>query len=434
MKRILFSLVTLTAFALSVSAQQKIYVCEGFRYDVHEVQSTDDIVFSNDGLEVSIGGQETYDIEEIDSITFAEPQYPRIDIKYNGSAATVNVAPSVKGVTYSINGANVTLTSTTASEEYLYSVSGTSSNGSLLINGDYKLTVEFAGVDLTNPNGPAIDIECGKRIGVILKKGTVNTLADGKGGDHKGAFYTEGHPEFEGKGTLNVKGNTRHAISAKEYLQFKKSTGVINILGAVNDGIHCGKGKQNDDNSHFIIDGGEINVSNVGKDCIDADDYGCMYINGGVMNLNVSASDGTGLKCDSIIRMTGGEININVTGPLSEGIRTNYAAYFNGGYINIGVTSDGSKGIRAKKCTKNEDKVLYGGFLYFNGTDVDMTVAGKTYVPDDDIPPTACVGIRADEDYSQTAGDITVTLTSTDAEARVFGGTESTTGGTFEVK
>lgn len=430
MKRILLSLATLAAFALSVSAQQKIYVCEGFRYDVHEVQSTDDIVFSNDGLEVSIGDQETYDIEEIDSITFAEPQYPRIDIKYSGTTATVDIAPSVKGVTYTIKGANVTLTSATTTEEYLYSVSGTSSNGSLLINGDYKLTVEFAGVDLTNPNGPAIDIECGKRIGVILKKGTVNTLADGKGGDHKGAFYTEGHPEFEGKGTLNVKGNTRHAISAKEYLQFKKSTGVINILGAVNDGIHCGKGKQNDDNSHFIIDGGEINVSNVGKDCIDADDYGCMYINGGVMNLNVTASDGAGLKCDSIIRMTDGEININVTGPISEGIRTNYAAYFNGGYINIGVTSDGSKGIRAKKCTKTTDMVRNGGFLYFNGTDVDMTVAGKTYVSDG----TACAGIRADQDYSQTAGDITVTLTSTDAEALVVKGTKSTTGGTFEVK
>jgi hypothetical protein len=128
--------------------------------------------------------------------------------------------------------------------------------------------------------------------------------------------------------------------------------------------------------------------------------------------------------------MTDGEININVTGPISEGIRTNYAAYFNGGYINIGVTSDGSKGIRAKKCTKTTDMVRNGGFLYFNGTDVDMTVAGKTYVSDG----TACAGIRADQDYSQTAGDITVTLTSTDAEALVVKGTKSTTGGTFEVK
>lgn len=430
MKRILTSIIALVAFASIASAQQKIYVCEGFRYHTHEITSTDDIVFSTDGLEVTIAEDETYELSEIDSITFAEPQYPRVDIVYNGASATVNVSPSVKGVTYSINGAKVTLNSSTTTEEYLYSVSGKSSNGSLIINGDYKLTVELAGLDLTNTSGPAIDIECGKRIGVILKKGTVNNLADGKSGDHKGAFYTEGHPEFEGGGTLNVTGNTKHAICAKEYLQFKKSTGTVNILKAVSDGIHCGKGKKNDDNSHFIINGGEINVNNAGTDCIDADDYGCMYINGGTLNLNVTASDGTGLKCDSIIRMTDGVINVNVLGPLSEGIRTNYAAYFDGGTINATVASDGSKGIRAKKCTKTTDMVLNGGFLYFNGTNVDMTVSGKTYVSD----ATACAGIRSDRDFTQTAGDITITMESTDATALVVKGTENRTGGTLTVK
>ena len=183
------------------------------------------------------------------------------------------------------------MTSTTLSEEYLYSVSGSSTNGSLVINGDYKLTVELAGLTLANPNGPAIDVECGKRIGVILKDGTINTLSDGTGGTHKGAFYTEGHPEFEGGGTLNVTGNTKHAICAKEYLQFKKSTGSVNILGAVSDGIHCGKGKKNDDNSHFQINGGIITVNNAGSDCIDADDYGCMIIKGGVTSRKVSSSN-----------------------------------------------------------------------------------------------------------------------------------------------
>ena len=430
MRRILLSIISLVAFVSMASAQQKIYVCEGFRYEVYDIKSTDDIVFSADGQEVSIGDYETFELEEIDSITFAEPQYPKVEIKYNGTSATVEVGNNVKGVTYSVKGANVVLTSSTTTDEYLYIVSGKSDNGSLIINGTYKLTVELAGLDLTNPNGPAIDIECGKRIGVILKKGTVNNLADGKNGDHKGAFYTEGHPEFEGKGTLNVTGNTKHAICAKEYLQFKKSTGAVNIIKAVSDGIHCGKGKQNDDNSHFIINGGVITVNNAGSDCIDADDYGCMYINGGVLNLNVSATDGAGLKCDSIIRMTGGEINVNVTSPLSEGIRVNYAAYFDDGVINAKVASDGSKGIRAKKCTKTSDTVFNGGFLYFNGTNVDMNVSGKTYVSDG----TDCVGIRADRDFTQTAGDITVTVASSDAEALVVKGTDNRTGGTFTVK
>ena len=430
MKKILLSIISLFGIATMASAQQKLYVCEGFRYDVHEVLSTDDITFSADGLEVSIGDYDTYELDEIDSITFAEPQYPRIDIKFEGASATVSMTSNVKGVTYKINGANVTLTSTTLSEEYLYSISGSSANGSLVINGDYKLTVELAGLTLTNPNGPAIDVECGKRIGVILKDGTINTLSDGTGGTHKSAFYTEGHPEFEGGGTLNVTGNTKHAICAEEYLQFKKSTGTINILGAVSDGIHCGEGKKNDDNSHFQINGGVINVNNVGSDCIDADDYGCMIIKGGVLNLKVSASDGTGLKCDSVIYMTGGEVNINVTSHLSEGIRTNHTAYFDGGSIKIDVSSNGSKGIRAKRCSKSTDTVLNGGFLHFRGTNLDMTVSGKTYTADG----TDCVGIRADRDLTQTAGDITITMASTDATAVVVKGTQNRTGGTLTIK
>lgn len=430
MKRLILSIIALAAVVAAGSAQQRIYVCDGFRYDVHEVTSTDEITFSDDGLEVSIGRLATYELEEIDSITFAEPQYPRVDIRFDETSATVNVGEGVKGVTYTVSGATVTLTSTTTTDEYLYSVSGTSSNGSLVINGEYKLTVELAGLVLTNPKGPAIDIECGKRIGVILKEGTVNTLADGSGGTHKGAFYTEGHPEFEGGGTLNVTGNTKHAICAKEYLQFKKSTGAVNILGAVSDGIHCGKGKQNDDNSHFQINGGVITVNNAGSDCIDADDYGCMIIKGGVLNLNVSATDGTGLKCDSILTMTGGELNINVAGPLSDGIRTCHTAYFDGGHIRMDVVADGTKGIRAKRCTKTTDTVLNGGYLHFRGTTVDMAISGNTYKADG----TDCVGIRADRDFSLTAGDITLTVTSTDATPLVVKGADKRTGGTLVVK
>ncbi len=430
MKKIFLSIISLVVFSTTLCAQQKIYVCEGFTYDVYELVSTDDIVFSPDGLEVSIGNHKTYELEDIDSITFAEPQFPRIDIKFDGSSASVRIGANVKGVTYSVKGATVTLTSTNYTDEYLYSVSGTSTNGSLIINGDYKLTVELAGLTLTNPNGPAIDIECGKRIGVILKEGTTNNLADGANGTHKGAFYTEGHPEFEGKGTLNVTGNTKHAICAKEYLQFKKTTGSINILGAVSDGIHCGKGKQNDDNSYFQINGGTITVNNTGSDCIDADDYGCMIIKGGTLNLNVSATDGTGLKCDSIIYMTGGDININVNGTLCEGIRTNYAGYFDGGTIQMDVASNGTKGIRAKRCTKTTDTVLNGGFLYFGGSTINMTVSGKTYTADG----TECTGIRADRDFTLSGGDITLTMNSTDATGLVVKGKDTRTGGTLTIK
>ncbi len=426
MKRILFSISALFAVLCAVNAQQNIYMCEGFRYHVEEITSADDIKFFADGTKIGVTEEDAYDLEDVDSITFAEPVYPRIDIKYDGNTATVEIAPNVKGVTYSVKGAHVTLTSKDLQNEYLYSISGTSENGSLTIVGEYKLTVELAGVNLTNPSGPAIYVDCGKRIGVILKKKTVNNLADGKSGTHKAAFYTEGHPEFEGGGTLNVTGNTKHAIGAKEYLQFKGSTGEVNILSAVGDGIHCGKGKQNDDNSHFIINGGVITVNNAGGDCIDADDYGCMYINGGTLNLNVSAFDAKGLKCDSIIRMTGGEVNVHVTGAKSEGIRACYNTYFDGGVVNITLDGAGTDGIKGNKCTKSTDTVLNGGNLTFRGADVNVIINGGSY-----SDGTETVGICAENDLTLTAGNIIVTNNSKVKNPIVVSGDYSNTGGTI---
>ena len=59
-----------------------------------------------------------------------------------------------------------------------------------------------------------------------------------------------------------------------------------------------------------------------------------------------------------------------------------------------------------------------------------MTVSGKTYTAD----ATDCVGIRADRNLTQTAGDITITMLSDDATAVVVKGTENRTGGTLTVK
>ena len=428
MRRAILSIIALAVSCMAVYSQNKVYVCEGFDYDVLEIASLGDITFSADETEINIGEGNIYKVADIDSITFSEPQFPKVRIVYNETSATVSVPASYKGVTYSINGADVVINSTTLTDEYMYSIEGSSKNGSFTLNGNYKLTLELAGINLKSEKGAAVDIECGKRIAVIMPEGSVNTFEDCANGIQKAAFYTSGHPEFKGGGTINVKGNTKHAIGAKEYLQFKSSTGYVNILGAVSDGIHCGKGKQNDDNSHFQINGGVITVNNAGSDCIDADDYGCMIIKGGVLNLNVSTTDGTGLKCDSILRMTGGEININVTGDLSEGIRVCHTGYFDGGKITATVGGNGSKGIKAKKCSKATDTVLNGGNLCFGGTDANITVSGGTYTADQ----TKCMGIRADQDFTQTAGTITLDVTNSAAKGLDVKGQKNLIGGTLK--
>ncbi|MBR5698764.1 MAG: carbohydrate-binding domain-containing protein, partial [Prevotella sp.] len=168
-----------------------------------------------------------------------------ITITYANESANVDIPESLTGIVMpNVNGAHVVLQSTTTTEEYIYHVSGNTYDGSLTITGAYKLTLQLAGVSIHSTRGAAIDIETGKRVAVVLEEGTVNTLSDCSNGAQKAALYFSGHPEFEGPGTLNVTGNTKHAISAKEELELKTTTGTINVLGAADgDGIHCGKGK-----------------------------------------------------------------------------------------------------------------------------------------------------------------------------------------------
>ncbi len=353
-----------------------------------------------------------------------------IDIVFNGSSATVDIPTSVTGVTSYINGANVILTSTTQVNEYTYRVSGTSTDGSLTINGSYKLTLRLAGLTLTNAHGgSAIDIECGKRIAVILEAGSVNTLADAPFGSQKAAFYFKGHPEFEGGGTLNVTGNLKHAISAKEYLELKSTTGIINILGAVSDGIHCGKGAAGNENNYFEMNGGTVNITNVGSDGIDSDDFGVVKIKGGALSINVK-DGGSGIKADSTLTIKGGSINIAVPGSDADGIRSNYAINISGGNTDIFVGGDGSKGIKSKMQTGST--VNGGGDILISGGTINIEHSGDTFT-DTAGETSSCVGITADKSLTQTAGAVSILAMGTDCQAYRGKEGESLDGGTMKV-
>lgn len=303
----------------------------------------------------------------ISTTAFAQKE---ISINYSGSSATVTIPEGINDVLYTVNGAYVAIVSTTIASEYTYKVCGNTDNGGLSITGNYKLTLKLSGVNIQSQQGEAINVQCGKRIAVILDEGTVNTLSDSQNGSQKAAMYFSGHPEFEGGGILNVTGNTGHAISAKEYMTLKKTTGTINILGAVKDGIHCGKGKVNNENNYFQISGGVVNIDNVGSDCIDADDFGRVNVKGGVLNLNVRNDFSDGIKCDSIFNMTGGTVNILLEGNDAHGIRTNYSGLFAGGKVAVTVKGNGSKAIKGKSIPTGT--VTGGSILTFDGTDAEI--------------------------------------------------------------
>lgn len=253
-------------------------------------------------------------------------------VNYDNATATVRNPYLLQGVTATVDGAYVTVNNDNTNEEFTTELSGTTVNGAFTYYGTYKTTIQLSGLNITSQHGAAIDIECGKRVDLLLKRDTENTLVDCAGGEQKAALYCKGHLEIDKAGILNVTGRTAHAIAAKEYLKLKKSDGVINILGAVKDGIHC---KQ-----YFLGNGFSLNIDNVGDDCIQAeldgeanDDNikdGTLIINNGTYTLRNSANgttEGTdihtakGLTADGDMQLNAGVISIAMSGSGGKGIR-----------------------------------------------------------------------------------------------------------------
>lgn len=364
------------------------------------------------------------------ALTVAALAQSTIEVKWSGSKATVTIPAGITDVKATIDGANVSITSTTTSTEYTYRLSGTSSDGSLTLYGDYKLTLQLAGLSLTNAHGgAAIDVECGKRIAVVLAKGTRNTLADAAKGSQKATLYFKGHAEFEDHGVLNVTGNLKHAICAKEYMELKASTGTINIHGAVGDGLHCGKGKANNEHNYFMMKGGNVNIMNVGGDGIDSDDYGTVSIEGGAISINV-ADGATGLKADSVLTVRGGTVNIAVKGNDSEGLRSRYRTTISGGRIDVAVTGNGSKGIKGKRYTE-EATVLNGGDVTISGGEVNIHVLGGNLKDPVTDNISKCMGLSVDADYQQIGGTVNITAIGPDTYTYSVKGDENRDGGTL---
>ncbi len=361
-------------------------------------------------------------------INMAAQSLPTIKITYNGENSTVSVPSSITDVDVTVNGSDVEIISNTISAEYAYEVSGESSDGSLLINGNYKLTLILKGITLNSNKGAAIDIECGKRIAVEIVEGTKNTLSDSSSGQQKAALYFTGHPEFEGGGTLNVTGNTKHAICAKEYLQLKKSTGIINILGAKSDGIHCGKGKVSNEHNYFEMKGGIVNISNIGGDGIDSDDFGVVNIQDGAVNICMENDDATGIKADSILTISGGAINILVKGAGSNAIKSSYTTRITGGDIRITTSGDGSK---ALKCKEGSTTVLNGGNLIVDGGIIEVYSLGKTLIMESDT--TQSMPISVDKDFIQNGGEIYLYAYGPESYAYNVKGNEALNGGIFRM-
>lgn len=387
MRQILFTGLLLCC-ALALQAQEQIRIWQSGN-DTR--LTTTEMPFSDDGSTFTVGDL-TFDTSTIDSITVVHTVY----VTFSGETATVDLghAPDVVATT---DGAHVSIVSTNTKSELEFVLQGESSQGSLTYTGSLKCKFYLNGLNLTSDRGAAIDIQCGKRVDLILVSGTDNYLTDAAGGTQKAALYCKGHLEVEGSGSLTVKGNTKHAIASKEYMQLKKSTGSITVTGAVSDAMHVGQ--------YFLMSGGSLNLTGQGGDGLqvevvtlsddvtpdpDKEDNGQMYIKGGTITIEAAADDVKGIKVPGNLTVSGGTFQLVASG-------------------------NGSKGISvAGNMLVNEDD---------NTTLMRIRATGGMYEDPETEEESRCMGIKVTGNLTVNAGTIQVSNTGSGSRGIKIDGT-----------
>ena len=457
MKKVLSLLFALFFAAGTVSAQERIIFYHGTS-PVHSqlIQNVDSVCFVNNISIVHNNIGETnfqFPVVGIDSIVFANEDV-EIDtgeiiyITYNGNNVSVINPWANRGVTITTNGADVTVNAASGTQDIIYYLSGTTTDGSLLIHSDHRLNMILHGVSITNPTGAAIKIIDDVKISVTLEN--TSTLADG--GDettHKAAFDSEGQIVFSGNGTLNVNGNVKHGIFSNDYIRIL--SGNIKVNNAVTDGLH---------GDYFQMYTGSVEVENA-KTGIDGD-RGFVEIGGGTITVNVAQADGKGITCDSTFTISGGTVNMTLSGGQSKGIKAGQSINLDGGTITIngsgatvvtdndpshctGLKSDGNVNINGgANLTVTMSSAAAGGKginadgrVVINGGSVNLSVAGAggTYTNtsnQSDSYSASCIKSNGDIEVNSLTGNTVMQLTasgndskgfSTDGNVTINGGT-----------
>ena len=476
-----FLLATLIAMAGVLGyAQQTMWIHTGHVHWAYNTEGVGTMPYSSASLLTVL--EKGFTLADVDSVTVNNETMAddNILVKYSGNVADVYVAGNIANhITAQVNGARVAvMQDESVATEYTYTLQGTSSSGCFYHAGKYKMTLALNGVNLTNPDSAAINIQNSKRIAVQLVDGTANTLADGAANTKKAAFLVKGHAEFSKGGTLTITGNKKHALACNEYMEVKKTVGTITITGAVADAINV--------TQYFQMNGGTINIQSCGDDGIqvDAEDTadpeldGHVLIQGGTLTINGSAASTKCIKAEGNVDITGGTVTLKHTGVASWdsseskikepiGISSDRNITINGSdaVLNITMSGNGARGMKSDstltatagtidincqgqawaygttdttnvKCAKADYAFILNGASFKCTTSKDEAEGihseGTVLISDGTLTlNTYDHGIKSDGNMDITGGTINFTINGTASKAIKPSGNLHITGGTI---
>ena len=332
--------------------------------------------------------------------------------------------PAVEGVTVTIDGHDVTLNHGNT-EGVCYVVTGTTTDGSLTIDGKTDFELNLNNASITNTRTTAIDLQ--SKLNAYLVVTGSNSVKDGTTADdsHKGAVFAKGKLFICGDGSLEVYGTYNNGIHGKSNVVVDKGVNLY-VKSTANHGIKAG--------ADMFINGGIINVevSAVGAKAINGDTN--ITINGG-RTTTIATGDGTwdeedadtkaaaGVACDGIFYMNGGELYAKATGSGGKGVKADLEGYVTGGKIRI---------------------ITEGGLYYNDGTTENLNYTGNTDNLSNSVtssPKGMKIGYKDESTGTTTTygvlkisgGDIMVRTSGNNAEGIESKGTLEITDGTVLV-
>lgn len=198
----------------------------------------------------------------------------------------------------------------TIDKEGIYILSGTISNGQIIINAgeNAKIQLVLNGANISSDSSAAIYIVQANKVFITTSDGSENSLS------------TNG--EFQADGETNV-----------DAVIFSKCDLTLNGEGTLNISTGFGNGIVSKDDLKLTSGAYNINAS---KNALEANDL--IAIADGTYNLT---SQNDALHCDTDTAIIGGSLNISAE---DDGIHTGNELYISGGTINITQSYEGLEG------------------------------------------------------------------------------------------
>ncbi|MCD8157604.1 MAG: carbohydrate-binding domain-containing protein [Clostridiales bacterium] len=285
-----------------------------------------------------------------------------------GCSATTNAAGEIilaDGASEVPSGVSVQGDIITVSLGGSYTVTGSLSDGSIIINSGDEVELILSGVSINSADSPAIYSLQGD-LTITLADGTENTISDegaytevDADGEPDAAVYCKDDLVISGSGTLNISANYCEAVTGKDTVTVE--SGNINI-DSVGGGI---KGKDS-----LTVDGGTFNLTTTGNGLYSS--KGNVVINDGDITI---VSEGKAIKGETVIELNGGTYNITST---DDAIHSNATVTVNSGTYTISTDDDAvhvETDLVVNDCDMLIEKCyegLEGETITVNGGNVDL--------------------------------------------------------------